>query len=225
MMSNRSHSYDVAPKPSFTKTFDRVYNLREGQAVSPAINPQEIALVYMVMAQGTLYNIEMPFRDPSAEGFLHLAQSALVKGEFLATSTVAGLQTLVRLFLPIEIQRSNGTNSYLVPNGALPSVCCLPCALLWHRLIHFLQRIRQGAAGRHGMDPMGSSDALDSSSMSPVPVIPNTQTNKTYRWECTETAHAGSFPTMWLKRDAKYSGNATRRMCSKRIASRDRKTN
>lgn len=73
--------------------------LREGETFSPRVNPQEIALVYMIMAQGTLYNIEMPYSDPSAEEWLHLSQRALVKGDFLATNTVPGLQTLVSISL------------------------------------------------------------------------------------------------------------------------------
>lgn len=79
----------------FRKTFDRVYKLSEGGSLSPRINPQEIALVFIIMAQGTLYNIEMPSYDPSAEDWLHLSERALVEGNFLSNNMVAGLQTLV----------------------------------------------------------------------------------------------------------------------------------
>jgi hypothetical protein len=58
-------------------------------------NPQEMALVYIVIAQGTMFNIEMPNNDSSAEEWLHLAERALVKGEFLSNNMVAGIQTLV----------------------------------------------------------------------------------------------------------------------------------
>ena len=99
-------SHDVVPKASFEKTLDRVYTLLQGETVSPRVNPQEIALVYMIMAQGTLYNIEMAYNDPSAEEWLHLSQRALVKGDFLATNTVHGLQTLVSLSFPEKSPRS-----------------------------------------------------------------------------------------------------------------------
>lgn len=46
------------------------------------------------MAQGTLYNIEMPPYDPSVEEWLHLSEKALVKGEFLSNNMIPGLQTL-----------------------------------------------------------------------------------------------------------------------------------
>lgn len=52
--------------------------------------------MFIILAQGTMFNIEMPDCDSSAEDFLHLAERALVKGEFLSNNMVAGLQTLVR---------------------------------------------------------------------------------------------------------------------------------
>ena len=88
-------SHNVAPKASFEKTFDRVYKRAEGNPSSPPINLQEIALVYIIMAQGTMFNIEMPNCDSSAEEWLNLSERALIKGEFLSSNTVAGLQTLV----------------------------------------------------------------------------------------------------------------------------------
>ncbi|RTE74499.1 hypothetical protein BHE90_011070 [Fusarium euwallaceae] len=87
--------HDVAPKPSFQKTFDRVFQRVESGSSSPPVNPQEIALVFIIMAQGTMFNIEMPNCDSSAEEWLHLSERALVKGEFLSNNTVAGLQTLM----------------------------------------------------------------------------------------------------------------------------------
>lgn len=91
-------SHDVAPKAWFEKTFDRVYKRAEGASSQSPVNPQEIALVFIVMAQGTLFNIEMPNFDSSAEDWLHLSERALVKGEFLSNNMVAGLQTLVRFW-------------------------------------------------------------------------------------------------------------------------------
>lgn len=88
-------SHDVAPKASFERTFDRVYRRAESGLLTPSINPQEIALVFIVMAQGTMFNIEMPNYDSSAVDWLHLSERALVKGEFLSNNMIAGLQTLV----------------------------------------------------------------------------------------------------------------------------------
>ncbi|CAH0022329.1 unnamed protein product [Clonostachys rhizophaga] len=85
--------HDVAPRSQFERTFDRVYKI-SGSGTSSPINPQEIALVFIVMAQGTMFNIEMPNFDSSAEDWLHLAERALVKGDFLSNNTLAGVQTL-----------------------------------------------------------------------------------------------------------------------------------
>ncbi|CAI6088301.1 unnamed protein product [Clonostachys chloroleuca] len=85
--------HDVAPRSQFERTFDRVYKIL-GSGTSSPINPQEIALVFIVMAQGTMFNIEMPNFDSSAEDWLHLAERALVKGDFLSNNTLAGVQTL-----------------------------------------------------------------------------------------------------------------------------------
>ncbi|CVL07393.1 uncharacterized protein FMAN_14333 [Fusarium mangiferae] len=86
--------HDVAPKPAFEKTFNRVFKRTESDSTSPHVNAQEIALVFIIMAQGTMFNIEMPNCDSSAEEWLRLSERALVKGEFLSNNTLAGLQTL-----------------------------------------------------------------------------------------------------------------------------------
>lgn len=50
--------------------------------------------MFIILAQGTMFNIEMAIGDSSVEDWLHLAELALVKGEFLSNNMVAGLQTL-----------------------------------------------------------------------------------------------------------------------------------
>ena len=90
------HSHDVAPKVYFEKTFKRVYRRASGESCSPPFNAQEIALVFVIMAQGTIYNIEMPAFDSSADHWLRLAELALVKGNVLSNNTLPGVQTLVK---------------------------------------------------------------------------------------------------------------------------------
>lgn len=69
----------------------------QGKVCSPRLNAQEIALVFIILAQGTRYNLEMPAYDPSVAEWLQLAEIALVKGQFLSNNMVAGVQTLVRV--------------------------------------------------------------------------------------------------------------------------------
>ncbi|KAF2153605.1 hypothetical protein K461DRAFT_278410 [Myriangium duriaei CBS 260.36] len=99
--------HDVAPRTAFSKTFDRVYTAFDGLSLSPQINPQELALLFIIMAQGTLHNIEMPHYDSSANEWLHLSERALVKGEFLSSNTIAGLQTL-HLMAHLNLQQDEG---------------------------------------------------------------------------------------------------------------------
>lgn len=96
-------SHDVAPKTMFEPIFERVFTLTGGRVPSSPVNPQEIGLVFIVLAQGTMFNIEMPSCDPSVEEWLHLSERALVKGDFLSTNMLAGVQTVVstRMHLPI----------------------------------------------------------------------------------------------------------------------------
>lgn len=91
----RNNSHDVAPRTMFEPIFERVYALSEGRSSEAAVNPQEIALVFIILAQGTIFNIEMPSYDPSVEEWLHLSERALVKGDFLSNNMIAGVQTLV----------------------------------------------------------------------------------------------------------------------------------
>ena len=93
-----SRSHDVVPRAGFQKMFDRIFAAAAGAGLdsSSPVNPQELALVFIVLAQGTLFNIEMPNIDPSAEDWLHLWERALVKGNFFANNTIPAVQTLVR---------------------------------------------------------------------------------------------------------------------------------
>ena len=59
------------------------------------------------MAQGTMYNIEMPMYDPSTEEWIHFSERALVKGEFLSNNTLHGLQTL-HLMAHMHLQSDKG---------------------------------------------------------------------------------------------------------------------
>ncbi|KAI2835855.1 hypothetical protein CBS11852_10088 [Aspergillus niger] len=111
--------HDVAPRATFDKTFDRVYASSSGTSLSPKVNPQEIALVFIILAQGTMFNIEMPNYDPSTEDWLHLSELALVKGRFLSNNMVAGLQTLAAIEASPEPSPRSMTISFQQSNLAL----------------------------------------------------------------------------------------------------------
>jgi hypothetical protein len=67
-------------------------------AISPdyrTIEPQGLALIFIVLAMGSLHNLELAPNDPCAEEYLSLSKSCLAKSDFLTRSTIAGIQTLV----------------------------------------------------------------------------------------------------------------------------------
>ncbi|KAF2829606.1 hypothetical protein CC86DRAFT_285630 [Ophiobolus disseminans] len=84
--------HDVAPRDRFEKLFDRVYALAD--EVPCRVNPQELALVFIILAQGNVFNIEIASDPTVSEELLRLSELALVKGDFLSNNTVAGVQTL-----------------------------------------------------------------------------------------------------------------------------------
>ena len=88
-------SHDVAPQSCFEKIFNRVYALTK--KTSPRVNSQELALVFIILAQGNVFNIEIASDPTITEELLRLSELALMKGDFLSNNTVAGIQTLVRI--------------------------------------------------------------------------------------------------------------------------------
>jgi hypothetical protein len=86
-------SHDVAPRDRFEKTFEHVYAVTN--ETSCRVNPQELALVFIVLAQGNVFNIEIASDPTVPEKLLRLSELAMLKGDFLSNNTVAGVQTLV----------------------------------------------------------------------------------------------------------------------------------
>ncbi|KAJ4987063.1 transcriptional regulatory protein C1F7.11c 2 [Stagonosporopsis vannaccii] len=84
--------HDVAPRDRFEKIFDRVYALIND--TSRRVNTQELALVFIILAQGNVFNIEIASDPTVPEELLRLSELALMKGDFLSNNTVAGVQTL-----------------------------------------------------------------------------------------------------------------------------------
>jgi hypothetical protein len=77
--------------------FDKLYTgLRAGgSATEPPVSHQQMALLLVIFAMGTLYNLELAPNDSSAEEYFALAKTCLAKGNFMVHNTLAGVQTLV----------------------------------------------------------------------------------------------------------------------------------
>ncbi len=76
---------------------ERIFAPRSGSS-GPSVknvHPQQLALVFMILAIGTLYNLELPLHDPQAEEYLALSKACLARGDFLNHNTIPGVQAVV----------------------------------------------------------------------------------------------------------------------------------
>ncbi|WVW85195.1 hypothetical protein I302_107233 [Kwoniella bestiolae CBS 10118] len=89
--------YNVAPRERFQPIFNAAYQELHGASHGTGnrrIKPQELALVFSVLAMGALHNLELRPNDPCAEVYCALAKACLAKGDFLVHTTLAGIQAL-----------------------------------------------------------------------------------------------------------------------------------
>ncbi|WWC94362.1 hypothetical protein V866_001204 [Kwoniella sp. B9012] len=85
-------NYNVITSKVFEPIFERSYQRhQDGQA---AVTSQELGLVFIILAMGTLHNLERLPHDPLAEEYRSIAQTCLAKGNFMANSTMAGVQAI-----------------------------------------------------------------------------------------------------------------------------------
>jgi len=94
---NSAHtSFDVAPRSTIEKYVKEMYVIKNAvDADYRKCDPQSLALVFIVLAVGSLHNLELAPNDPSTEEYLTLSKRCLAKSDFLTRSTIAGIQTLV----------------------------------------------------------------------------------------------------------------------------------
>nr|ODN85910.1 hypothetical protein L203_04409 [Cryptococcus depauperatus CBS 7841] len=95
-------NHDPAPKRTFEPIFNRVYSSPHPSPNGSSwpersVQLQQLALVYMILAMGTVHNIELPPHDPSAEEYIGLAKACLTRANFMGYGSVAGAQTLVTM--------------------------------------------------------------------------------------------------------------------------------
>lgn len=89
-------SYDVCPRYVFDPIFQKVYyEMLPSRGAVRSVSPQELAIVFITMAFGSLHDLELPPNDPVSVDFYTTARLCLVKGKFLIHNTLAGVRTLV----------------------------------------------------------------------------------------------------------------------------------
>ncbi|KAL1410582.1 hypothetical protein Q8F55_004595 [Vanrija albida] len=106
---NYTWNHDVAPRRSVQPIFDRVYVQAAPEPLHRRVHPQQLALLFIIMAMGALHNPDLPPHDPSAEHHLTAARWCLVKGDFIGNNTIAGLQALI-IMAHYHLETEKGRN-------------------------------------------------------------------------------------------------------------------
>ncbi|EAL20713.1 hypothetical protein CNBE0780 [Cryptococcus deneoformans B-3501A] len=99
-----SWHYDICPRSEFQPVYEEMYLFRITSITSPPeplqrlgrgrMNYQDLGLVFMVLAFGTLHCLELAPNDPTAYELASVAQVALSKGDLLSRPSISGLQAL-----------------------------------------------------------------------------------------------------------------------------------
>lgn len=84
--------YNIAPRSVVDKVLEDAY--RQRGTPRPVVDLQSLALAFMVLAMGTLHNLELSPNDPMADDYVAMAKTCLVKDSFMTKNTIAGVQTL-----------------------------------------------------------------------------------------------------------------------------------
>lgn len=84
------HSYDIISQPQLVEIIERAYDN------TICASHRELALLFMVLAIGSLHNLEALPNDPMSQELCDRAREALSPGDFLAVTTLGDLRTLVR---------------------------------------------------------------------------------------------------------------------------------
>lgn len=99
-VSANTYSHDVAPRRTVQPLFDRAYDTSSGEPLARRVHPQQLGLLFIIMAMGALHNPDLPPHDPSAEHLFAAARWSLIKGDFVGHNTVNGLQAVVSYLMP-----------------------------------------------------------------------------------------------------------------------------
>ncbi len=76
------------------------------------VHLQEFGLLFVILAMGVRYGLELPMDDPAAAEYFTLAKTCLSQGDFLTYNSIVGVQALVsRLAASADAVAHNGSLS------------------------------------------------------------------------------------------------------------------
>ena len=92
-------SFDIAPRNTIEKLIRETYAMKDAESPDfRAIDSQCLALLFIILAIGSLHNLELPPHDPSADKYLELSKRSLAKADFLIQGDIAGIRTMVSIY-------------------------------------------------------------------------------------------------------------------------------
>nr|XP_019044409.1 hypothetical protein I302_07693 [Kwoniella bestiolae CBS 10118]OCF23339.1 hypothetical protein I302_07693 [Kwoniella bestiolae CBS 10118] len=102
-----SWHFNIASRSLVDSIFEKAYAGSSSTGVQRRdVTSQQLALLFVIFAVGSYYNLELTPDDSSVEDYIRISQACLAKGDFLANNTTAGVQTLVASMCTYTSHRS-----------------------------------------------------------------------------------------------------------------------
>ncbi|WWC87440.1 uncharacterized protein L201_002329 [Kwoniella dendrophila CBS 6074] len=90
-----SWHFNIASRSLVESIFEKAYALLDSTGAQKRdVSAQQLALLFVILAMGAYYNLELAPDDSSVEDYVGVSQACLAKGDFLANNTTAGVMTL-----------------------------------------------------------------------------------------------------------------------------------
>ncbi|KAM0750597.1 hypothetical protein T439DRAFT_380485 [Meredithblackwellia eburnea MCA 4105] len=105
-----SWHFDIAPRNSFMPFFEKAYDTTSSKDMTSSNFPShDLALLFVILAVGSYYNLELPPGDPSVEEYLRISKCCLSKGDLMATNTLAAVKTML-IMSHLHLSLDSGKN-------------------------------------------------------------------------------------------------------------------
>lgn len=90
------HRYTPITHEDFTQTiYHPVYG--QGSTDADILSPHNLALLFMILAMGSLMDLEQPAHSPQAMQYFHLGRAALAIKPIFEDQSIQAIQTLVSI--------------------------------------------------------------------------------------------------------------------------------
>lgn len=91
--------YTPISNKDFLETIYRPVYGQDAGIYGEALNPHSLALLFMVLAMGTLMDLDLPGHSPQATQFYQLGRAALAIKSVFDEQSIPGIQALVNICL------------------------------------------------------------------------------------------------------------------------------